>query len=414
MKIAFPFSISILFWSFVGAIRFIFENKIERKRNLPSKIFKEERKKIAVCLPAHNEEDVIEKSLNSIKKFIPTKQIYVISDGSTDNTAKIARRLRTNLMVNKKGKGKSRALRDAIKKFGLLDKFEYILIVDADTTLDNLYLRRALRYMHFHPETAALSAHANPYWRKKSAFTLPDFISAYRTRLYKILQICFMYGQTWKYTNVNVVIPGFAALYRTRALRKLKLYTRGVWIEDFSLAFQVHKKGLGNIAYHPNISATYQDPRNLKDYWKQVQRWNVGFYQTIKAQGFWPSFFWISLIVFTFELFSFSIFILTIPILATLLLLHFTEFPQIEQNFISIFFFPYGFIYAFEVLGSLLLVDYLITVFIAIKEKKYRLLVYGPFFILFQIINSLILIVSLKRGLFGGSAPGTWTHAKRN
>ncbi|OGH16005.1 MAG: hypothetical protein A3C30_00905 [Candidatus Levybacteria bacterium RIFCSPHIGHO2_02_FULL_40_18] len=412
MKIAFPFSFNIIFWILVGILRYLTTNLFVKRRKLPAGVFREMHKRVAVCLPAHNEEDVIATAIKSAKRVVPPMQIYIVSDGSTDRTAQIAKSLRCNLLINKKGLGKAKALKTLLKKFNVLRSYDYVIFVDADTKLDANYLNRALKYMYYHPETAALTAHANPYWRKKTQVSIPDFISAYRTRLYRILQMSFMYGQTWKYTNVNVVIPGFAALFRTSVLKKLRLDTPGVWIEDFNLAFQVHKKNLGTISYEPNISATYEDPNTLADYWNQVKRWNVGFYQTLRAQGIWPSFFWLSLTVFTFEFFFYSIFILTIPIALILLVLSKLNFIFVSGNSITSFLFPSGALYALEVFVILLIFDYIITIIVGLYDKKYRLILYGPFFILFQFLNSLILLSSIKKGLFGHSS-GRWVPAAR-
>jgi len=412
MKISYPLSFAIVFWVLVGIARYFFDNKIEKKKNLSAKIFKQELKKVAVCVPAHNEEDVIEEAILSIKNQISPKQIFVVSDGSTDKTPDIARRAGCRVLVNLKGEGKAKALRSLLEIFNIYKNYDYVIFVDADTRLHPQYFSRALKYMYFNPEVAALAAHANPYWREKTQFNIPDFISAYRTRLYKVLQMSLMYGMTWKYANVNPVIPGFAALYRTKILKKLNLYTKGVWIEDFNLAFQIHKKNLGTIAYRPEISASYKDPNSIEDYWEQVRRWNIGFFQTVKKNGVWPSFFWLFLILFTFELILFSIFVLTVPILLFILLLSQFGFVPMEQNLVAKFIFPQGYTLAIETLLGVLIFDYAITVIVALKDKKYRLILYGLFFSIFQILNSLILLSSFKKGFFEMSG-GTWAHAKR-
>src|SRR3712207_8549707 len=35
----------------------------------------------------------------------------------------------------------------------------------------------------------------------------------------------------------------------------------------------------------------------------QVKRWNIGFFQTYRSHGAWPSFFWFSTTLFTLEVF---------------------------------------------------------------------------------------------------------------
>ena len=46
---------------------------------------------VAVLIPAHNEAAVIGDSLRAIMALVPRQNVHVVSDGSTDETPKIAR-----------------------------------------------------------------------------------------------------------------------------------------------------------------------------------------------------------------------------------------------------------------------------------------------------------------------------------
>ena len=100
---------------------------------------------LSVVIPAYNEEKRISATLLDIDKYL-TKQEYeyeiiVVSDGSTDDTADVVRKLKTkisNLKIidNKKNCGKG-----CVVKQGMLEaKGEYRLFTDADnsTTIDHL------------------------------------------------------------------------------------------------------------------------------------------------------------------------------------------------------------------------------------------------------------------------------------
>lgn len=55
-----------------------------------------------VCIiPAYNEEKTIGDVINTVKKVGLVDKIVVISDGSTDNTARIARNLGVNTIDRK-------------------------------------------------------------------------------------------------------------------------------------------------------------------------------------------------------------------------------------------------------------------------------------------------------------------------
>lgn len=62
--------------------------------------------KTAVIIPAHNMERLIHKAIGSVKaQTVPPDEIIVASDGSTDNTVKIARELGVTVLDLPKGNG---------------------------------------------------------------------------------------------------------------------------------------------------------------------------------------------------------------------------------------------------------------------------------------------------------------------
>src|SRR5699024_1135322 len=67
-----------------------------------------------------------------------------------------------------------------------------------------------------------------------------------------------------------------------------------------------HKR-LGKIAFHPSVNATTQEPDNLGDYLRQIKRWNLGFWQTLRRHGLWPSGFCAALVLFVTEVLVASI-----------------------------------------------------------------------------------------------------------
>lgn len=412
MKIGFPFGLNIFIWSIISFIRAIYERFRPQNLFISTAVLKSKVKKVAVCLPAHNEEAVIAQSIRSIIKLLPAKQVFVVSDGSTDRTSTIAKKHGCKVLDLQPGMGKALALNTLINTYQLLDRFEFIVFVDADTLLDEEYLNRALALFSKHPKVAALAAYAVPIWERKFQLSLASFISAYRTKLYQILQMFIMYGQTWQYANVNPVVPGFASMYRTRILRHLDLATPGIWIEDFNLAFQIHKNRLGRIGHDPRIRAYYHDPRNFRDYIHQVSRWNVGFYQTVRLQGIWPSLFWLTTGLFSLEMLLNAAITVGLPL---------TTIGYGMTKLLPGIFFPETSLWQL-VLNNLLafwwliagmaLTDYALTVFIALRDRRPLLLLFGLGFFLFHILNSVILLTSFPKGLLI-SSEGKWDHAKR-
>ena len=75
---------------------------------------------VAVLIPAHNEELVIEASIAAIAALVPRRNIHVVSDGSTDRTAELARRAGVHVIETRTNVGKAGALEEAIERFGLV------------------------------------------------------------------------------------------------------------------------------------------------------------------------------------------------------------------------------------------------------------------------------------------------------
>jgi len=86
---------------------------------------------IAVIIPCHNEEASIEMVINQFSEFVPSAQIYVYDNASTDNTASVARAagavVRTEPM-----KGKGNVIR---RMFADVEADIYVM-ADGDGTYD--------------------------------------------------------------------------------------------------------------------------------------------------------------------------------------------------------------------------------------------------------------------------------------
>ena len=91
-------------------------------------------KMISVVIPAFNEEDsienIIKELLDVLKKMkLPSFEIILINDGSTDNTLEITKKLNIGGMLsNPENIGYGFSLKRGIEKA----KFETVFIIDAD------------------------------------------------------------------------------------------------------------------------------------------------------------------------------------------------------------------------------------------------------------------------------------------
>lgn len=361
---------------------------------------------VAAIIPAHNEEIGILRTIESLARVIPRKNIYVASDASTDNTVAVSRKENVNVLDIWPNKGKAGALLHTITTENLRNRYKVITLVDADSEISPLYMERGLPLFN-DPSVVTVAGHAVSAWTPHTKPSLEMFFPAYRTKFYRVLQAAFRYGQTWKYTSVTPIAPGFCSMYRTSIIDKIDITAPNLVIEDFNMTFEVHHKKLGRIAYHPEVYGVTDDPHSFKDYIKQVKRWDLGFWQTVRRHGVWPSFFWLSMVVYLFELFLYSIFFISLPIIIfTLITRGFEPFiigPILGSSWSFSF---------FDIIISVFFVDYILTTLVAWYEKKPMLLLYGIGFPIIRYIDAWLFLYTIPLGLFVRSN-GRWVSPKR-
>lgn len=397
-------------WLFMGFVRVVHESFVGifaklhhkiRRKNFGRVKNRYSLKDVAALIPAHNEETSLPRTLSALTKVLPPKQIYVASDYSTDRTIAICRKFKVHCLDIKPNMGKARALRHTIHKFKLIEKYKLILISDADIEIDENYFKYGLPFFN-DPEIAALAGHGVPRIDKYNF--LQSFFVAYRLRIWRFMQYGMRFGQTWKYTNVNFIIPGAFSMYRTDVIKHLQIDAPGLIIEDFNMTFELQKKKLGKIAYSPRVFQKHQDPYSLRDYVKQVQRWDIGFFQTVKRHGIWPSTFWVFTTIYYLELYLFALILAATPSFLLLFILNGFEPLSIPYLYInlSITDFLYG----------IFMMDYIMTIVCAYFEKKPMLLIYGFGFFFIRYIDALIYIGSPMVAWFK-TYSGTWKSPKR-
>jgi len=358
---------------------------------------------VAAIIPAHNEEATIAKTIESLTRIMPPGNIFIGNDASTDKTGEIARRFHCHVLDIYPNIGKANILARLIETFRLTEYFRAVMIVDADSEVDAHYLKNALPLLGA-PGIAAVAVHAESKWYDHFWPRGSMLFAAYRVRMYRIIQAMIRYGQTWKYTNVSMIIPGYASIYRSSALENIKINAPNLVIEDYNMTFEVHHKKLGKIAYSPSVRSASQDPVNFRDYIRQVKRWNLGMWQTIRRHGIWPAFFWVSTGAFISEIFFYSIYWVIFPFLLLWSALGRFAVPFIPPG-LNIF-------YLLNFFLGIMLADYILTVIVAIYEKKPVLLLYGPAFFILRYIDAFMFVYTLPLAFFTHS-DGRWTSPKR-
>jgi len=394
--------VSITFWCIVGLCRFCWEHLLSPRSRAASMTVED----VAVVIPAHNEEVALPKCLAALTAIVPASQIHVASDGSKDRTVDIARAAGCKVLDIQPNGGKAKALATAIEAFELCDKYKAVLIQDADSEIDPDYLYYALPLFE-DPRNVVVAGHVLSRWRKQFWPSLDMLYAAYRTRLYRLLQYAFQYGQTWRFTNVSYIAPGFASMYRASVLKHIDVTAPGLVIEDFNMTFEVQRKGLGRVAYTPAARCSSEDPFTLNDYRKQVQRWYLGFWQTVRRHGIWPGMFWLSLSALLVELLTVSALVLALPVLV---ILHFAIDLNMPAFFITGMYIEMT--SPLQLAALFLATDYALTIVVSVIERRPSMLVYGLLFPLVRVLDAALFWRALTLS-FVAKSDGRWVSPQR-
>lgn len=259
---------------------------------------------IAVIVPAYNEEDCIERTVNSILGSdypMDKLQIIVVSDGSTDSTSQIMRN--TYLMeksstltprrdkvltttkvlgiytskkfpnlhfIEKVNGGKHDSLNCAINYID--ECIEWFLAIDADGRLD--------------PESIdKMSLETTKYGDELVALTGTVLSDNLNYPLAKIQQIeyanSFFIGRSaLSYINNMMIVSGAFGLFRIKKVLELNGYQKSLG-EDMILTLSLQKDKSNVIAYLPEVFVYTQMPFRMEDLKKQRKRWHKGLIESL-------------------------------------------------------------------------------------------------------------------------------------
>lgn len=397
--------VSLIAWGIVGGCRLVSERlgSVGPPAGAGARLGPAD---VAVLVCAHNEEKTIHVCLDSAARLVSAGQIFVGSDGSTDATAAVARDRGCNVLELSPNRGKAGALAALLEHFDVCERFGAVLILDADAEIDARFFEHALPLFD-DPKVVAVAGHAVPKWPRHWLPVWSLFFVAYRTRLYRLTQALLRYGQTWKHTNVTFIVPGFSSMYRTSALPHIDITAPGLIIEDFNMTFELHRKRLGRVAYSPRARCISQEAHGLRDYVKQVRRWYLGFWQTVRRHGVWPGLFWLSLGLFVVEMLMQSVVFLAAPGVLAWLLVR-------PDEVLTLWLPPLGTVdlSLVDALIGVFIADYGLTAVICAVERRPLLAVYGLGFAVLRWLDALLFLYTLPLA-FTAKSDGRWVSPAR-
>ncbi len=223
---------------------------------------------LSVLIPAYNEEKSIRDTIKSVLDINYPKNLFeiiVIDDGSTDNTLKIIKEFKNIKILSKENSGKADSLNKAI----MIANNEIIVVVDADSYPDKDSFLKMVPYFldkNVGAVTSSIMVKNPKNLIEKLQSTEYIFIAFARKLLDSI-------GSVY-------VTPGPLSMYRKDALLKVGGFDKRNLTEDIEIAWNLLKHGYDvRMCLGARVYTKCKD--NLKTWWKQRVRWNVGGLQTI-------------------------------------------------------------------------------------------------------------------------------------
>jgi cellulose synthase/poly-beta-1,6-N-acetylglucosamine synthase-like glycosyltransferase len=159
------------------------------------------------------------------------------------------------------------------------------------------------------------------------------------------------------------------------------------------------------------VRAYTQDPDNIRDYTRQLRRWCLGFWQTVRRHGFWPSRFCLALVVTVFELLMSSLFFVSLPLVMLAFGLNEVigdAVPAVSE--------PAAYLAdAFDpqlLFLAVVLPDYTLTVLAAIVQRRPQYLVLGLGFLAMRVVDAGTALYTLPLA-WARSSSGRWVSPTR-
>lgn len=225
---------------------------------------------ITVIVPAHNEEEYIETSLNCIldARFDGNKEIIVIDDGSRDKTAEIVEKFKSRgvKFIRTKHSGKSASMNKAIN----MAKGELIAIVDADSYIEKDALAELAIELGRKNIVAGCGV-VKVANRRKFLCMWPHIELVYNSLIRSL----------FSKINANVVTPGALSMYRTKELKEIGGFSTQGFSEDTDIAIRLIRKGY-KIGFTDKAISNTNMPYDVKGFLRQRTRFARGLIDILK------------------------------------------------------------------------------------------------------------------------------------
>lgn len=192
--------------------------------------------KISFVIPAYNEEKIIPKCLESIKRALSEgtydAEIIVVNNASTDRTKEVASRIEGVRVVDEPHKGLTWARQAGYNA----SSGDIIANVDSDTMLTHEWLPTVMKEFGKNPKLVALSG---PF----IYYDLPSFVRALVKIFYAFGYVLYFINQ--RILHAGAMLQGGNFVVRRTALEKIGGYDTSIafYGEDTDVAKRISKVG---------------------------------------------------------------------------------------------------------------------------------------------------------------------------
>src|SRR5436190_9110386 len=122
-----------------------------------NELFTPETGLVSVIIPCYNQAHFLNEAIQSaLAQTYSHREIFIVDDGSTDNTAEVAAGFASARYIRQENSGVSAARNTGLKE----SRGEYLVFLDADDRLLPEALEIGVDCLHRHPECAFASGHS--------------------------------------------------------------------------------------------------------------------------------------------------------------------------------------------------------------------------------------------------------------
>jgi len=234
------------------------------------------RQRVAVLVPAYNEEKVIERTIRSVlSSTYPNLRVIVIDDGSSDRTLEVARAAFPAeqasgqvTILTKRNSGKAEALNFGLQHVN--DDEEIFVGIDADTIIAHDAIEKLVPHF-LNPKVGAVAGNAKVgnrvnLWTRWQALEYITSQNFERRALNTLAAVS--------------VVPGAIGAWRVNAVREAGGYHTDTVAEDADLTMALLRNGY-RVEYEDLALAFTEAPKNANGLMRQRFRWSFGILQAV-------------------------------------------------------------------------------------------------------------------------------------